>query len=245
MSGCPMNAPLSRPIPRLAIDRSSDRRVALVAIVAAIAFLAAAMVAIVLPDSGRLGAWLPLHLALAGAATTAIAGVMPFFTAAFAAAPPSDVRLRIAAVGTVALGAGGVAVVEVGLGGRPVALMLTASATIRPLGRALGPSRGLVIQGYLAALAEVVLGASIATLFVAGWPAIVSNWDMIKPAHAWLNLVGFVSLLLMFVALLASTAAAFGTDAQRMAAVTRSLQTALGESRWSAAVARGRQRSRR
>jgi hypothetical protein len=47
----------------------------------------------------------PLHLALAGGATTAIAGVMPYFTSAFAAAPPTDRWLRMAAVGAVALGA--------------------------------------------------------------------------------------------------------------------------------------------
>lgn len=57
-------------------------------------FLVAALVATLLPESVRLGVWLPLHLALAGAATTAISGVMPFFSAAFAAAPPSDARLR-------------------------------------------------------------------------------------------------------------------------------------------------------
>lgn len=200
-----MKAPLSRPILRLAIDRSSDRSVALVAIVAAIAFLLAAIVAIVLPESQRRGAWLPLHLALAGAATTAIAGVMPFFTAAFAAAPPSDVRLRITAVGAVALGATSVAL---GIAGSAAGLaviggcayvggiVLTVAATVRPLHQALGPSRGLLIQGYVAALSEVAVGASIATLFVAGWPPIVSNWVMIKPAHAWLNLVGFVSLVI-------------------------------------------------
>ena len=156
-------------------------------------------------ESERLGAWLPLHLALAGAATTAIAGVMPFFSAAFAAAPPSDVRLRSTAVSAVALGAGGVAL---GVAGDAVGLavvggcayvagiVLTASATMRPLAQALGPSRGLVVQGYVVALCEVAVGATVATLFVAGWAPIVTNWATIKPAHAWLNLVGFVSLVI-------------------------------------------------
>ena len=187
------------------IDRSSDRWVVLVAILAAVAFLVAAIVAMFLPESGRRGAWLPLHLAMAGAATTAISGVMPFFAAAFAAAPPSDARLRLAAVGAVALGAAAVAlgvagnVVELAVVGGcayVAGIMLTAVATVRPLGQALGPSRGLVTQGYVAALGEVAVGASIATLFVAGWPPIVSDWAMIKPAHAWLNLVGFVTLVI-------------------------------------------------
>jgi nitrite reductase (NO-forming) len=187
------------------IDRSSDRWVALVAIAVAVGFLVAAIVATVLPETERRGAWLPLHLALAGGATTAIAGLMPFFTAAFAAAPPSDVRLRMAAVGAVALGAIGVAL---GVAGGPTwlavaggcayvgGIVLTIVATVRPLSQALGPSRGLVIQGYVAALCEVAVGASIAILFVAGWPPIVNDWAVVKPAHAWLNLVGFVSLVI-------------------------------------------------
>lgn len=188
-----------------AIDRSSDRWVALVAIVVAVGFLVTAIAAMALAEGERLGSWLPLHLALAGAATTAIAGVMPFFTAAFAAAPPSDMRLRLAAVSAVALGAGGVALgvaggavglAVIGGCGYVAGIILTASATLRPLRQAMGPSRGLVVQGYVVALCEVAVGATVATLFVAGWPPIVTNWATIKPAHAWLNLVGFVSLVI-------------------------------------------------
>jgi len=187
-----------------AIDRSSDRLVAVLAIAVSVAFLAAAVLTMFLPVADRRGAWLPLHLALAGAATTAIAGVMPFFAAAFAAAPPSDARLRTAAVGAVAAGALGVSVGVAGLrpelaAGGGVAFiggaLLTAVATIRPLGRALGPSRGLITQGYVVALGEVAVGATIATLFVAGWEPVLTAWGSLKPAHAWLNLVGFVSLV--------------------------------------------------
>jgi nitrite reductase (NO-forming) len=187
------------------IDRSSDRLVALGAITIAVAFLVAAVVATFLPVDVRRGAWLPLHLVLAGAATTAIAGVMPFFAAAFAAAPPSDARLRAAAVGAVALGAAAISfgvvanamsLAVAGGIGFVTGIALTGTATVRPLGRALGPSRGLVTQGYVAALIEVAVGASLATLYVAGWSPIVENWARIKPAHAWLNLVGFVSLVI-------------------------------------------------
>ena len=165
------------------VDRSSDRWVVLVAILATAAFLVAALVAMFLPEIVRRGAWLPLHLALAGAATTAISGVMPFFAAALAAAPPSDVRLRMVSVGAVALGAAAVALgvagnvvwlAVAGGSGYVAGIMLTAVATVRPLARALGPSRGLVTQGYVVALGEVAVGASLATLYVAGWPPIVS-----------------------------------------------------------------------
>ena len=163
------------------------------------------MLAILLPTAVRRGAWLPLHLALAGGATSAIAGVMPYFTSAFAAAPPANRWLRTAAVGAVALGALGVASGVVGdQAGLAVAggvgfmagIGLTGIAAIRPLGRGLGPSRGLVTQGYVVALAEVALGASLATLYLAGWTPVVDAWAQIKPAHAWLNLIGFVSLVI-------------------------------------------------
>jgi nitrite reductase (NO-forming) len=186
------------------IDRSADRLVAVVAIAAAISFLVAALLAMLLPTADRRGVWLSLHLALAGGASTAIAGVMPFFAAAFAAAPPSDARLRISAVAAVAGGAIGASVGVVGsvptvaaLGGSVfvAGIVLTGVATIRPLARALGPSRGSVSQGYVIALGEVAIGASLATLFVAGWPPLIRAWDSMKPAHAWLNLIGFVSLV--------------------------------------------------
>jgi hypothetical protein len=190
---------------RAPIDRSADRRVALLAIVVAVAFLVAALASLTLPQTTRLGAWLPIHLALAGGATTAIAGVMPFFVAAFAAAPPSDARLRGLAVTAVALGtaaisvgvpADGAGLAAVGGAVFLAGIALTGMATLRPLRGALGPSRGPVIQGYVLALAEVGVGASIATLFLAGWPPVVDGWASLKPAHAWLNLVGFVSLVI-------------------------------------------------
>ena len=171
--------------------------VALAAIGIAIAYLLAAILAILLPTAVRRGAWLPLHLGLVGGATTAIAGVMPYFTSAFAAAPPADRRLRTAAVGAVALGALSVASGVVGdqaslavAGGVGfiAGIGLTGVAATRPLGRGLGPSRGLVTQGYVVALAEVALGASLATLYLAGWTPVVDARAQVKPAHAWLNL---------------------------------------------------------
>jgi hypothetical protein len=186
------------------VDRSRDRRVVVFAVGLAIGFLVAALASALLPESVRRGTWLPLHLALAGGATTAIAGVMPFFSAAFAAAPPSDLRLRTGAVLAVALGAIGVTLGVVdtspllaALSGVAfiVGVALVAVATLRPLRAALGPSRGIVIQGYVVALIQIAVGATFATLYTAGWSSFVMSWAALKPAHAWLNLVGFVSLV--------------------------------------------------
>jgi hypothetical protein len=191
-----------RPSP---IDRSGDRWVALGAIGIAVSFLVAAVVATFLPAPARRGVWLPLHLALAGGATTAIAGIMPFFASAFSAAPPSDPRIRWTAVLAVALGALAVSIGVVGpapglaiAGGTAFVggTVLTGLATALPLRRALGPSRGLVTRGYLVALAEIAVGATLATLLLAEWPLVVEHWARLKPVHGWLNLVGFVSLVI-------------------------------------------------
>jgi nitrite reductase (NO-forming) len=163
----------------------------------------AAIASTALPADVRRGPWLPLHLALAGGASTAIAGVMPFFAAALAAAPPVDPRLRTGGVVAVATGAATLAVtLALGLpvvaAGAGVAYLggiaLVAVATALPPRRGLGPSRGIVTRGYLLALANVAIGASLATAFLAGWTAVAEGWAWTRATHAWLNLVGFVSL---------------------------------------------------
>ncbi len=188
------------------IDRSSDRLVAVVSIVIAVTFLIAALVGALLPVNVRRGLWLPLHLALAGGATTAIAGVMPFFSAALAAAPPSDFLLRITSVAAVAAGAVGVTV-GITANQPPVAAsggvafvagsLLVAAATLRPLRRSLGPRHGVITWGYVAALGNVAVGASIATAYAAGWSPVTERWADLRIGHAWLNLVGFVSLVIV------------------------------------------------
>ena len=173
--------------------------------VISVGYLASALVAALLPDAIRQGAWLPIHLALAGGATTAIAGVMPFFSAAIASAPPSDARLRLAAISAVAVGAAGISVGVVtsattlaAVSGMLfiVGLGATLAATLRPLAAGLGPRRGLVTRGYIAALLEVAVGATMATLYLFRWPPIVDAWSHARVAHAWLNVIGFVSLVI-------------------------------------------------
>jgi nitrite reductase (NO-forming) len=187
------------------VDRAHDRVIAASSIALAVGFLVAALLALLLPEAVRHGLWLSIHLALAGAATTAVAGVMPFFVAAFAAAPPADPRLRALAVGATAAGALGIVVGVVGgqsvlstLGGLlfVVAIALIGLATLRPIGAGLGPARGLVTRSYLLALVAVGTGASLATLLLAGWAPVASSWPHLKPAHAWLNLFGFASLVI-------------------------------------------------
>jgi hypothetical protein len=183
----------------------------MVAITVAAGYLVAALLAAL---AGGLGApvvspWLPLHLALAGGASTAIAGVMPFFVAALAAGAPAPSRLRKAAVGFVAVGAALVAVRGIAPGEAwawaPVAggwLYLTGilwlALAVQASGRkGLMVRRPIVSLGYTLALVNVAVGGVLGTLFVAGWAPILERWTQLRPAHAWTNVIGFVSLVIV------------------------------------------------
>ena len=171
----------------------------------ALGFLCLATATTLLPVADRFGVWLPLHLAMTGAASTAIAGVMPFFSAAIATAQPVASWLRWASVLTVASGAAGLSIGFVS-GARTFAalagllfmagLAMTAAAALLPVSRALGPRGGVVTWGYAVALTYIGIGALLATLLLLGVEAVTSAWAWLKPAHAWLNLVGFVSLVI-------------------------------------------------
>jgi nitrite reductase (NO-forming) len=54
--------------------------------------------------------------------------------------------------------------------------------------------RPIVTHAYTLALGNVALGAALGTLMVAGWLPVLERWALLRPAHAWTNLVGFVSL---------------------------------------------------
>jgi nitrite reductase (NO-forming) len=194
-----------RPGPR----RADDRRIAAAAIVLAAVFLLTAIASAVLTGMGvaLISPWLPLHLALAGGASTAIAGVMPFFVSALAAGAPAPRLLRGGAVGMVALGAALVAVrgivptatwAPVAGGCLYLGGIATVAWAVQLSGRAgLMVRRPVVTVGYVLALVNVGVGGLLGTLSVAGWLPVLQAWDRLKPAHAWANLVGFVSLVIV------------------------------------------------
>ena len=182
---------------------------AVASVVIAAGFLLVAAAAALSRATGNeaLPPWLPLHLALAGGASTAIAGVMPFFVAALAAGYPAPVRLRASAVALVAIGAALVSV----RGFAPSAALVPAAGgcvylagiavlalAVRASGRAgLMIRRPIVIVGYSLALLNVAIGASLGTLAAAGWVPVIERWAALRPAHAWSNVIGFVSLVIV------------------------------------------------
>jgi nitrite reductase (NO-forming) len=184
--------------------RAADRRITVVGIAIAAGFLAAALAALAVPAPVRHGLWLPVHLGLAGAAGTAIASVLPFFVAALSVVRPMSPTVRVTAIGLIAVGAvtaslgvvgsaqwlavTGAACYVVGLGAVSV-------AAFWPLRNGAGRRRTMILAAYGAAIAMVVVSVGIAGTMLAGYPPFVERWGLLKPAHAWLNVFGFLSVI--------------------------------------------------
>jgi nitrite reductase (NO-forming) len=172
------------------------------------AFGAAALLSLLLPPSARLGWWLPVHLALAGAAGTAVASMLPFFVAALAVARPMPAWLHAAAIALVATGALLAAVgrsLDPGTSNAAAALGAllfiagaggVAAAAFLPLRGAAGQRRPLTEAAYLLGLVSVASGVALGGLFLAGEPAVLAAWSRLRVAHAWLNAFGFLSLVI-------------------------------------------------
>jgi hypothetical protein len=161
---------------RPAIVRGTDRRIAFGGVLVAAALLGIAGLTAIAAGPGA-APWLPLHLAMAGAASTAVAAMLPFFTAALAQVGPARPVLRISAVVLVAGGAllagigmnGGGSAVAVAGGATYVAgLIALAGAAFLPLRAALGSRLRIVHFAYAAAIAQVAVGVLLATAMLGG-----------------------------------------------------------------------------
>jgi nitrite reductase (NO-forming) len=185
---------------RRIVRRDLDRRIAIGGVAVSLAFIASTPVALALGGT----TWAALHLLLAGAAGTAIAATMPFFAAALAVAPPASPWLRAATIAALAVGAVTIALAVPG-GGRVgsllgagvylIGLVGLAAATALPSRRGMGSRRGIIVDGYLAAVAYVIVGVALVLALLHGFAPVVARWALLKPAHAWLNLVGFVGIV--------------------------------------------------
>ncbi len=185
-----------------ASPRVSERAILRVGIALTVSFLAASVVGGLLPAGGLHG-WVSTHLALAGASSVAIGTFMPHFGVTLAGTRPEAWWLRLA--GVLALAAG-MATVAIGrpLAGADVAggggllvlggIGLTAWTTYAPMRFGLARRHPVVQLTYGVALADLAVGASLAVLFLFGWAPVSAAWVALKPAHAWLNVFGFVSL---------------------------------------------------
>lgn len=185
-------------------DRGPDRRIAVLGALGAAALLGLALASLLLSPDVRRGTWLPLHLALAGAAGLAIAAVLPFFATSFSAAPPAPPVRRVAALGLIGTGAlAAVVGYPAGLSGLAAAgavvfaggIVLVAWSAFGPLAHRRRRPTPAVIVAYGVALADVAVGVLLVAFSLAGWPPLAEQPALLRAAHAWLNLLGFVSLV--------------------------------------------------
>jgi nitrite reductase (NO-forming) len=200
----PLDLIVLEPDPRPSASRAENRRITVAGLVVSAAFLAAAVAAMTLPEPVRHGLWLPVHLGLAGAAGTAVASVLPFFVATLSIVPSMG---RLVRGGAISLIAGGALAASVGVAGgvQPVALAGALSylaglgavsvAAFWPLRGSRRPRRRLVLAAYGAAIVQVAVGVAIVGTMLAGFSPVVERWGLLKPAHAWLNVFGFLSVV--------------------------------------------------
>lgn len=211
-----MNQPPPRPEPavqqlisltaadRAQRDRGPERRTVVGGLTLAAGFVGAGIVAWI--TSGRpSGSWLPLHLAVAGGAGIAIGTMLPHFLTSLAAALPVRAGRRRLALGLLAIG---VVLAVVGMNGGPPrvaaaggllyagGLVFTAWNGFAPARAGLGRRGGIVDAAYGLALVNGVAAVGLAVLMLGGVGEAPGQWIQLKPAHAWLNLVGFLSLVI-------------------------------------------------
>lgn len=170
--------------------------------VAARLWLSAAVVSLLLPASTRLGIWLPLHLALAGAVSVAIAGAMQNFALTLTAAPQPPAW--IVSVQFVGVNAGALLVAIGYPGGHPglvawgggvfvAAACVLGGLVIRARRIGLNPRHQLALVLYLAAVAAVLVGGTFGALVGSG--AVEGElWGRLRSAHLVVNLLGWASL---------------------------------------------------
>lgn len=167
------------------------------------AWLTMAGLALLLAPSTRLGMWLPLHLALAGAVSSAISGAMQTFALALTATPsppPALVWTQFACVnGGAALVAWGRVDARPGILAGGATLFLVGIALLgwfvaRARRRALNRRHPVPIVMYLSAVVVMLTGGTFGALVGAGPIGDVATYAGLRRAHMTLNVMGWVSL---------------------------------------------------
>ncbi|HET7235307.1 MAG TPA: hypothetical protein VFK59_02620 [Actinomycetota bacterium] len=170
---------------------------------AARVWLTLAFASLLLPSDVRLGVWLPLHLALAGAVSVAISGAMQNFALTLSAAP--DARPRI--VWTQFVGANlGPALIALGyplevgwlvaFGGTVFVGAVVLLGWLVARARRVGLNRRHVLPFamYGAAIVAAVIGGILGAVVGSRAVGDAETWLQLRRAHFTLNVLGWVSL---------------------------------------------------
>ncbi|MGE5227135.1 MAG: hypothetical protein ACM3OO_09710 [Planctomycetaceae bacterium] len=162
-------------------------------------WLTAAALSLLLPPADRLGLWLPLHLALAGAVSVAISGAMQTFALALTATPSPSGRVvwtQFAAVnGGVALIAIGMSEAHPGLVGVGGAAFAAGIAILGWLLRrawrgGLNRRHAVPVGAYAVAIGALLLGATLGALMASGLVEGAAYLG-VRRAHMTLNVLGW------------------------------------------------------
>jgi nitrite reductase (NO-forming) len=166
------------------------------------AWLTLAGLSLLLPPDRRLGIWLPLHLALAGAVTTAISGAMQNFMLALTATPAPPAGAVWAQLGLIVVGTTLIVVgmsfsipwlVAVGGTAFVAAIGILAWMLWRSWRRSLNKRHALPMAAYGAAVLAALIGGTLGALL--GSHSVSGETYMhLRHAHMVLNVLGFASL---------------------------------------------------
>lgn len=169
---------------------------------AARVWMSAALLSLLLPVDARVGIWLPLHLALAGAASVAICGAMQTFVLAMTASKsPADwkqqTQFALVNLGVLLLGIGYPLGWEWLLalgGGIFVTSILILGDIVRVAWfKALNKRHVVPILFYAGAIVSMLIGGVLGALVGSG--AIKGGtWVQLRGAHLTLNVLGWISL---------------------------------------------------
>ena len=201
MSPTSEGAPASNISPRL-----TERHVLALGLAVSAAFVLAAAAVAAISLAQERGAWAALHLALAGSATVAIGTFMPHFAVTLAGTRPAPAAQRLLSLALLAAGAllavlgitvldgrwaaAGSAVMVAGLG---IVGWHTYSPSRDPLAR----RHPVVVLAYGLALVQLAAGVVLGGLGAVGFGAVLTEWAVLRAAHAWLTLFGAVSLTIL------------------------------------------------
>jgi nitrite reductase (NO-forming) len=166
-------------------------------------WLVAAAASLALPVQDRLGVWLPVHMALAGAATTTISGNMQMFAATLTATRAPGAAISFWQLGLVVAGAAMVAVghpaghpplADVGALCSGVGIALLAIIVRDAWSHALNRRHALPLILYAVALACALIGGAVGSSLGGDRVHDPMLYLALRRTHVTLNLLGFVSL---------------------------------------------------